>query len=584
MASFIRQLRISLAQGDALPQLALLGVLAGLITSGTILLFRLAIEGPLDYYLANGDHENFEVLAPWIRFTLPLCGALFIAVIFSRLSQQSRQVGIGHVLERLKHHQGHMPFTNFVAQFFAGIICALSGQSTGREGPAVHLGGASGSIMGRKFELPSRHIQLLLASGVAAAISASFNTPIAGVIFAMEVIVMGYSFISLIPIILASVAGALLTRFVYGSEPAFTVPQLQMQSLLEFPFLLAEGLLMGALAALFIWITVKSARKAPKNIWLRFLIIGLLNGGFALLIPAMMGIGYDTVNQAITGQLPWMLLITFAVAKLFITGFNIGLGQPGGAIGPMIFIGACAGGAIGEVGNYFAPEIASATGYYAMLGMAAMMSACLQAPLTALMTLLELTNNPNIILPGMLVVVIANLTTSEIFKQKALFPRLLQLRGLSTDTSPVELMLRQSSVLTVAEKNIKVVPKFANIDTLKLALNGNPNWLVIHGEKGILAALAASDLANLLLDDEALQHWLEADEDNEPTLNLMAIPGQRLTCKSISMRANLQEAIDTMIDEQVECLTIHYGKEVNTASVMGIIEHDKIHNYYRYTH
>lgn len=584
MASFIRRLRITLAQGDALPQLALLGVLAGLITSGTILLFRFAIEGPLTTYLENGDSENFEALAPWLRFFLPLSGAMLVAFIFARLSAQSRMVGISHVLERLKHHQGHMPFSNFLAQFFAGIICALSGQSSGREGPAVHLGAASGSIMGRKFQLPSRHIQLLLASGVAAAISASFNTPIAGVIFAMEVIVMGYSFVSLIPIILASVAGALLTRLVYGAEPAFTVPPLQMRSLLEFPFLLAEGLIMGALAALFIWICVKTAQKAPKSIWLRFLIIGLLNGLFALAIPAMMGIGYDTVNQALTGQLPWMLLISFALAKLCISGFNLGLGQPAGAIGPMLFIGACAGGAIGEMGNYFAPDIASATGYYAMLGMAAMMSACLQAPLTALMTLLELTNNPNILLPAMLVVVIANLTASEVFKQKGLFSRLLQLRGLSTDTSPVELMLRQNSVLSVAEKNIKVVPKFATIDTLKLALSGNPTWLVIHAEKGILAALAASDVANLLMNDEALKQWLEQNEDDNPTLNLMAIPGQRLTCQSISMRANLQEALDIMIDEQVECLTIHYGKEVNTASVMGIIEHDKIHNYYRYAH
>lgn len=584
MASLIHKLRLSLAQGDALPQLAVLGVIAGLITSGTILLFRFAIEAPLEAYLADGDHENFEALAPWIRFFLPLAGALFIASIFSRLSVQSRMVGIAHVLERIKHHQGHMPFTNFLAQFFAGIICILSGQSSGREGPAVHLGAASGSIMGRRFQLPSRHIQLLLACGVAAAISASFNTPIAGVIFAMEVIVMGFSFVSLIPVILASVTGALVTRWVYGDEPAFVVPQLHMRSLLEFPFLIVEGLILGALAALFIWICVRTAQKAPKNIWLRFLFIGLLNGLFALAIPAMMGIGYDTVNQAITGQLPWVILLTYALAKLCITGFNLGLGQPAGAIGPMLFIGACAGGALGELGNYFAPDVASANGYYAMLGMAAMMSACLQAPLTALMTLLELTNNPNIILPAMLVVVIANLTASEVFKQKSLFPRLLQLRGLSMDTSPVEQMLRQNSVLSVAEKNIKVVPKHATIDTLKLALSGSPNWLIIHNEKGIQAALAAADVANLLMNEATLSEWLEEDEEGDEVVNLMAIPGQRLTCKSITMRANLQEALDMMIDDQVDCLTIHYGKESNTASVMGIIEHDKIHNYYRYTH
>jgi CIC family chloride channel protein len=582
MASLIRRLRLQLAQNDTLALLSILAVLAGLLTSGTILLFRLAIEVPLDSALPGQHHEYFESLPAWLRFVLPFSGSILLALIFYKLSAQSRVVGISHVLERLKHHQGHLPFKNFLAQFFGGIICAISGQSTGREGPAVHLGAATGSIMGRKFELPSNHVQLLLACGVAAAISASFNTPIAGVIFAMEVILMGYSFVSLIPVILASVTGALLTRVVYGSEPAFTVPPIQMQSLLEFPFLMLEGLFMGALAAMFIWVCVNTAQKAPKNLWVRFLIIVLLNGLLAVMIPQIMGIGYDTVNLALIGQIPLIALFIFALAKLLITSLNLGLGQPGGAIGPMLFIGACAGGLIGELGNYLAPDHASSTGFYAMLGMAAMMAACLQAPLTALMTLLELTSNANILMPAMLVVVIANLTASEVFKQKALFPRLLQLRGLTVDTSPVEQMLRQSSVQSISEKNIKVVNKFATIESLELLLKGNPKWLVIHDDnKQIIAIISAVDVASLMLDEEQLANWLEPFE-NTQALNLMAIPAQREECGTINMQANLQEALDCMSNQKVECLSIHYGKNSNSASVMGIIRHDKIHNHYRY--
>lgn len=587
MASFISraklQLRMRLAQNDSLPLLALLGALAGVFTGGTILLFRLAIEGPLEAFLPDGNSENFEALNAWLRFSLPLTGAMLLALIFHRLSMQSRAVGISHVLERLKNHQGHMPLSNFFAQFFGGIICAVSGQSTGREGPAVHLGAATGSIMGRKFKLTSNHTQLLLASGVAAAISASFNTPIAAVVFAMEVIVMGYHLRSLIPVILASVIGAIMTRSVYGAEPAFTVPALEMHSLLEFPFLIAEALFMGALAALFIWVCVNTAQKAPKSIWIRFSIIGLLNGLIALLIPQMMGIGYDTVNLALLGSLPWIALFIFAIAKLLITSLNLGLGQPGGVIGPMLFIGACAGGVIGEVGNYFAPDVASATGYYAMLGMAAMMSACLQAPLTGLMTLLELTNNPNIILPGMLVVVIANLTASELFKQKALFPRLLQLRGLSIDTSPVEHMLRQNSVLAIADKNIKVLSKFAEVEAIKLALIGSPKYFVITDSKQGTSCISAADVASLLMNEEQLDQWLE-EQDGKKVINLMAIPGFRRQCGQISIQANLQEALDSMNKMQLECLTVHHGQEFSTTSVIGIIEHDKIHNFYRYSH
>lgn len=583
MASLLSRLRIQLAQNDALPLLAVLGVLAGLMTSVTILLFRFAIEGPLDYYFGEGQHENFESLSAWLRFTLPFSGAILVAAFLHRVSPHSRIVGISHVLERLKHHQGHMPLSNLITQFVGGVISALSGQSTGREGPAVHLGAATGSIMGRKFKLTSGNNQLLLAAGVAAAISASFNTPIAGVIFAMEVIVMGYSLVSLIPVILASVTGAIVTRFFYGAEPAFTVPALNMHSLLEFPFILVEGLILGSLGALFIWICVNTAQKSPQSLWLRFLLIGLVNGILALLIAPIMGIGYDTVNQALLGQLPWLALFSFALAKLFITSFNLGLGQPGGAIGPMLFIGACAGGLVGEVGNALAPDEASATGYYAMLGMAGMMSACLQAPLTGLMTLLELTNNPNILLPGMFVVVIANLTASEVFKQKALFPRLLQLRGLSIDTSPVEHMLRQHSVLSVADKDVKVVNKFSTPESLKLALVGNPKNLVICEEKLPIAVVSAADVANLLMSEEQLHQWLEPFEEAD-AINLLAIPAARKTCSAVFIQSNLQEALDAMATKQVDCLTVHMGSEANANTVMGVIEHDKIHNFYRYSH
>jgi CIC family chloride channel protein len=587
MASFISrvklQIRVQLAQNDALPLLALLGALAGALTSSIILLFRFAIEAPLQAYLPDGNSENFEALSAWLRFSLPLSGAIFIAMILHKLSVQSRSVGISHVLERLKNHQGHMPLSNFFVQFFGGIIAALSGQSTGREGPAVHLGAAAGSIMGRKLRLSTNHTQLLLASGAAAAISASFNTPIAAVVFAMEVIIVGYSLQSLIPVILASVVGTVVTRSVYGDEPAFTVPALEMNSFLEFPFLIVEALFMGALAALFIWVCVNTAQKAPKSLWVRFLIIGLINGLIALMIPQMMGIGYDTVNLALLGSLPWIGLFTFAIVKLLLTSLNLGLGQPGGAIGPMLFIGACAGGVIGEIGNYLAPDDASATGYYAMLGMAAMMSACLQAPLTGLMTLFELTNNPNIILPGMLVVVIANLTTTEVFKQKALFPRLLQLRGLTLDTSPVEHMLRENSVLSVANKEVKVLNKFTTIEAIKLALIGSPNYLIIVDSNRALSCISAADVATLLMDERQVKQWTE-EVNEECVINLMAIPGFRRSCGEIGIQANLQEALDLMEEQQIECLTVHFGHDFSPSSVVGIVEHDKIHSFYRYSH
>lgn len=582
LAHILAQLRLHLAQADALLPLAVLGVVCGLLTSGTILLFRMAIEGPLDFLLPGNHHENFEELDAFVRLILPITGAVILAFIFRAMKPKMRMVGISHVLERLEKHQGHMPLGNFFAQFIGGVICALSGQSTGREGPAVHLGAASGSLLGHKLRLPTHHTHILLAAGVAAAISASFNTPMAGVIFAMEVIIVGYSLQSFIPVILASVVGAMLTRAVYGSEPAFIVPPLEMRSLLEFPFLVAEGLMLGALAAAFIWVCTQTAKIAPKSLWTRFGLIGLLNGLLALSIPQIMGIGYDTVNQALFGQLAVIVLLILAIAKLLITSVNLGLGQPGGAIGPMLFIGACAGGVIGEVGNFFAPDQASSSGYYAMLGMAAMMSACLQAPLTGLITLFELTGNPNIILPAMLVVVIANLTTTEVFKQKALFPRLLQLRGLTLDSSPVEKMLRQGNVTSVIERNVIPLPKFACISLIEDTLEQQPQWIAIRNEQSIVSAVfPAADLVNLMLDKNALKQWQEDHDDNQ-AINLMAIPAERKRSLPISLQANLQQALDKMAQHNVEILTVHLNEDESGESLIGFVDQDNIHSYYRY--
>ncbi|HCW88494.1 MAG TPA: chloride channel protein, partial [Marinobacter sp.] len=175
---------------DALPQLAVLGLLSGLVTGAVILLFRLAIEWPLEQFLPGRESEAFEQL-DWItRGLLPLSGALALGLLLQRLALQDRKVGVVHVMERLNYHQGYLTVRSALVQFFSGVITVITGQSAGREGPAVHLGAAFSSLMGQWMRLPNNSIRTLVACGCAAAISASFNTPISGVIFAMEVVMM----------------------------------------------------------------------------------------------------------------------------------------------------------------------------------------------------------------------------------------------------------------------------------------------------------------------------------------------------------------------------------------------------------
>ncbi|MCP5324948.1 MAG: chloride channel protein [Oceanospirillaceae bacterium] len=580
--SRLADLRIHLAHVDALPLLALLGVFAGAFTALVILLFRLAIEIPLN--LALGDSEAFESVSSEWRFFLPIIGSLCLAGIFHFMLAQHRRTGIGHVLERIQFHQGQMPLPNWLAQFIGGIVCAVSGQSTGREGPAVHLGAGTGSFVGRYLQLPTKNNQLLMACGVAAAISTSFNTPIAGVIFALEVILQEYRIIGFIPVILASVTGALFSQAFYGNEAAFIVPSFDMRSLWETPLLIVIGLFIGSLAAGLTRLTGQIAQRAPDNLWARLMLIGVANGALAVMVPGIMGIGYDSVNQAIFGNIGTLMLLTLLSAKLLITGLNIGLAQPGGIIGPMLFVGAMAGGVFGHVGQYFFPEVAGASGYYAMLGMAAMMAACLQAPLAGLMTLMELTGNPNIILPGMLVVVIASMTYTEIFKQKSLFQSLLLMRGLDLQQAPIVKTLRNAAVVQATNQQVKVLPQYVPLERAQAALQDNPRWIVIEGDDDkVSGILAAADLSFALDPDHLDEEWLVAKSEI-PTLDLMALPAKRKPTKPIFMQANLQEALDLMHNEGIEALTVHFGEHGKTSTILGVVEADNIHNFYRYKH
>ena len=407
--NLIAVFRRRLSGVDALPQLAVLGLLSGLITGGVILLFRLAIEWPLEYFLPGTGSESFESLSLITRALLPLAGAVGLGIMLHRLATHDRKVGIVHVMERLNYHQGYISLRSAVVQFVCGVTTVVTGQSAGREGPAVHLGAAFSSLMGQWMRLPNNSIRTLVACGCAAAISASFNTPISGVLFAMEVVMMEYTIAAFTPIILAAVSAAIVLQAVYGSEPAFSVPALTMNSLLEIPWILVIAVIIGIAAALFIQLVDTMGRFHHHPVMLRVAGAGLLMVPFAVFVPETMGIGYDTVNATINGQLGFWLLLTAALAKLLITALTIGLGMPSGVIGPTLFTGATLGGALGLVGAHIAPDTASSVGFYAMLGMGAMMGAVLQAPLAALMAVMELTRNPNIILPAMLIITTASI-------------------------------------------------------------------------------------------------------------------------------------------------------------------------------
>ncbi len=569
------RLRHRLARAEALPLLSLLGILTGVLAGVVILLFRQAIEGVLSQTLPGGQTENFEALAPIWFFILPLLGGALLGLLFQFLRDEYRQVSVPHVIERLTYHQGHLPWQNAVVQFIGAFIAIVSGNSVGREGPTVHLGAVNGSLLGQWLKLPNNSVRILVACGVAAAIGASFNTPLAGVIFAMEVVVMEYTIVSFTPVILAAVCATALSRLVYGSAPAFDVPALQLESMVELPLILISGIAIGVLAALYTHLMIRFTTSLGNwQVWQRMSLAGFIGGLCALLVPEVMGVGYDTVNTALQGEYVLTALVAIALMKLLATTATLGLGIPGGLIGPTMVIGATAGGAMGIIAGHFFPDITSSPGLYAMIGLAAMMGGALQAPLAALIAMLELTANPNLLLPGMLAVIAATMTSSELFKRTSIFLELLRARGLDYRNDPVAQSLRRLSVYGVMNRNFVIAGQQNTPQQVTQLLAQTPQWILIREEEAKMphTLMLASELAR----------YMEEQGQDEKQIDLLAIPARRLHATPVAFQATLQEGWEQLQSNQAEALYVVRDTLTRQPTIFGILSRQDIEANYLY--
>jgi len=564
-AEFFRR---RLAQADALPQLAALAVISGAVTGGVIVAFRLAVEGPLALLL-GGDSEAFEGLSRQQQVLWPVAGALVLGLALTRLNAEDRRVGVIHVMERLSRHQGYLPWRNLLVQFFGGAAALISGQSGGREGPAIHLGAACSSLLGQAAHLPNNSMRTLVACGTAGAIGASFNTPIAGVIFAMEVVMMEYSIGSFLPVIIAAVTATLLSHAVFGDAPAFLVAPFNLASLSEIPFIIFAGVVIGTIAAAFITLVQAFARLDGWPFWRRALLAGSLTGIAALWTPEVMGVGYDTVNGAMLGQLSLMTLVSVVALKLLTSAAAVGLGLPVGVIGPMFVLGATAGGALGICGAALVSGETSPIGFYVMLGMAAMMAAVLQAPLAALMAVLELTANPNVILPAMLIIVVATLVCGVGFRRKSMFLSTLETLGMKYPPDPVTVHLQRVGVAALMNREVRRLPQHCPAEDARQALDGQPRWIAVEREPGkIRSLLNAADL-RLYLDEGGAA---------EP-LDLLALPGNRLDCADIDHRATLSQAQQRLRESGSEALCVRRTTAPTISVVVGALTQQDIDNF-----
>ena len=578
-------LRLHLSRPDALIQLAFLGLLTGLLTGGIIVLFRLLVE-EVQSGLLPGNSENYEALSVEARFLYPVIGSLIIALVFHFFSRGIHVLGVAGVIERMAFHQGYLTLREFFLQFFGAAAAIISGHSVGREGPNVFLGAASGSLAGQFLGLPHNSIRTLVGCGTAAGIAASFDTPLAGVIFALEVVMMEYTLVSVMPIILAAGSATSISIFVFGNDAAFIVPEIKLGSLIEIPLVIILGLFAGTVSAFFIGLLKSMAHQSRKlGFSTKLLLAGVLVGLIATIEPGVMGIGYDTVSQTLAGDLLLNALLILLVCKLLATAASIGLGIPGGVIGPVLFMGACLGGIFGLLIRLVFPELQVDAGFYSLLGMGAVMGASLQAPLAALTAIMELTHSPQIIMPGMIAIVIANLTASELFRKKSLFISVLEANEMDAYTNPISQTLRRIGVGSVMNKAMVQVEQKIKLEKISSLLSENPEWLLIaNNDNQYEQLMPAIELVKYLEQqgEKGDEKSYAEGNDKDGWIDLLEMPARRIDIAPIHLQATLEEALNELDKLDLDAL---YVERMNTPGIMhiyGILTREQIESAYQF--
>lgn len=569
LRDFFERSRQRLATRQADVALALLGALTGLLAGGLIIAFRFAIEALQLGFLPGQEVEAYELLSDGLRFLLPLGGSVVLAVALWFFAARDRSVGILHVLERLQYYEGHLPMRNLAIQFLGGIVALASGQSVGREGPSVHLGAGVASLTGQYLTLPNNSIRTLVACGAAAAIAASFNTPLAGVVFAMEVIIMEYTIAGFTPVILAAVVATVMSRAVFGAETAFTVPAIGTASLTDLVFITIMGIAIGMLSAGFVTLIRRLNRYLlNQSILLVLPLAGLVVGILGVFVPQVLGTGYDTVHASFAGQLGIVLMLSILLAKFLASAVCIAGRMPGGLIGPTVVMGCLAGGLYSQLINML-PLVDTHTALYAMLGMGAMMSATLQAPLAGLLALLEMTGSPGLIMPAMLAVVSANLAAKTLFGQRSIYLQMLQDSGLVYRSDPLTLGLRRIGVTAVMNHNVVSCKPEITLNHARQLLKQAPAWIVIRQEDDKALLLPGSNLAAYL------------ENENPPEeISLLEIPGQRLEARPVHSQVTLYEAHRIMEENKIEAVYIRRPVSAGSYRILGVLQQQDIQTSY----
>ncbi len=488
-----------------------MALLIGLLSGLANIFFRSAIVFVHEWVFERGS-ELLHVGSAWYtRLPLPLIpmtGVALLVLLARKYPGEVTGYGFPAFLERVNILDAKFRGRNIILKTLGPALTIGTGGSAGIEGPVAQIGGTVGSKLGRMFRVSSNRMKVFIAAGSAGAIAASFNAPIAGTLFAVEIVLLGnFELASFSAIIVSAGIATVVGRAYYGEDAVFSVRLYDMVSPYELVLYMGLGLVVGILAVLYIRVfyNVRERFNAMERVPVmgRPFVGAFIVGMIGIFFPEVFGDGYEQIEAAVGGRLPWALMLILVFLKIVATSVTLGSGGAGGVFAPALFIGAMIGGAYGVGVNTLFPGMTAHHGAYATVGIGSFLAATTHAPLTAIFLLFEMTGNYRIIVPIMLAAVIGVMTARKLYPDSIDTVELSR-KGINLHGGRASALMSSIRVGQVMEKDYKSVPETANLtEVIQTLLDGNSMYLPVVSDKDkLMGVISLQDVKGVLYEEQ----------------------------------------------------------------------------------
>jgi CIC family chloride channel protein len=548
----------------------IIGIMAGFSAIG----IRFSIEEISRLsFPGTGTLLDNIINTPWyIILVVPVVGAMIVGPLIYFFAPEAKGHGVPEVMQAILLQGGKIRPRVALIKALASAISIGTGGSIGREGPIIQIGSSLGSTIGQFFRIPSKRLKTLVGCGAAAGIAAAFNAPIAGALFAVEIILMDFAVAQFSPIVISAVMATVISHSFEGNLATFIVPKYNYASPYEIVFYFVLGALAGLVSYMFIkllyYLEDYFDNKLSIPEYTKPVIGGLGIGLTGLFFPQVMGVGYDSINNALHGQMIWHVALILVFVKIFATSLTLGSGSSGGIFAPSLFMGAMLGYFFGHFVHFTFPEITGEPGAYALVAMGGLVAGTTRAPITAIIIVFELTNDYNIILPLMVTCIISTILSSKLSRESIYTLKLL-LRNIhlkeGTETNIME-SIQVKDVYAKDFDRISISDNFSMVVN-KIIRGHGPEFPVIDKKGKLRGIISMYDIKDYLFEKDSLSNLLIAKDLTVPKFT------------HVDEEDHCQKALDLMSTYDLEGLPVI--KSNNSNDLIGMIWRRDIQDAYQ---